>query len=88
MNRYLTWKMLFLSFIFFISLHLPCQVICHPLSNKVKVKQSIAGWTGPEGSRRLRLPDFMTFGHEGGKVVSPMHWLSLPPGNIPGTHFF
>jgi hypothetical protein len=25
--------------------------------------------------------------HEGGKVVSPTHWLSLPPGNIPGTHF-
>jgi hypothetical protein len=25
--------------------------------------------------------------HEGGKVVSPMHRPSLPPGNIPGTHF-
>jgi len=25
--------------------------------------------------------------HEGGKVVSPMHRLPLPPGNIPGTHF-
>jgi hypothetical protein len=23
--------------------------------------------------------------HEGGKVFSPMHWLPLPPGNIPGT---
>jgi hypothetical protein len=38
-------------------------------------------WTGPEGSKRLRLPDFKT----GGKVVSPTHWLPLPPGNIPGT---
>jgi len=26
-------------------------------------------------------------GHEGGKVVSPLHLLSLPPGNIPGIHF-
>ena len=26
--------------------------------------------------------------HEGGKVVSPTHWLPLPPGNIPGTHFY
>jgi hypothetical protein len=25
--------------------------------------------------------------HEGGKVVSPMHRPSLPPGNILGTHF-
>ena len=25
--------------------------------------------------------------HEGGKVVSPMHRLPLPPGNIPGIHF-
>ena len=25
--------------------------------------------------------------HEGGKVVSPTHRPSLPPGNIPGTHF-
>ena len=24
---------------------------------------------------------------EGGKVVSPMHRLSLPPGRIHGTHF-
>ena len=25
--------------------------------------------------------------HEGGTVVSPTHRPSLPPGNIPGTHF-
>ena len=25
--------------------------------------------------------------HEGGKVVSPTHRPSLPPGNIPGTYF-
>ena len=25
--------------------------------------------------------------YEGGKVVSPTHWLTLPPGDIPGTHF-
>jgi hypothetical protein len=25
--------------------------------------------------------------HEGGRVVCPTHWLPLPPGNIPGTHF-
>jgi hypothetical protein len=41
----------------------------------------------PEGSRRLRLPDFKQLTHEGGKVVSPTHRPPLPPGNIPGTHF-
>jgi hypothetical protein len=25
--------------------------------------------------------------HEGGEVVSLMHLLPLPPGNVPGTHF-
>jgi len=41
-------------------------------------------WTGPEGARTLRLPDFKT--HVGGKVVSPRHLPPLPPINIPGTH--
>jgi hypothetical protein len=35
---------------------------------------------GPEGSKRLRLPDFQS-AHEGGKVVSPTHRTPLPPGN-------
>ena len=43
--------------------------------------------TGPKGSRKLRLPHFMTIAHEGGKVVSPTHRPPLPPGNNPGTHF-
>jgi len=48
----------------------------------------LQAWTGLEGSRRLRLSDFKTIRHEGGKVVSPTHRLPLlPPGNIPGTHF-
>jgi len=42
---------------------------------------------GPEGSRKLRLPDFVTTAQDGGKVVSLMHRPSLPPGNAPGTHF-
>jgi len=48
---------------------------------KVKVKQShLQAWTGPEGSRRLRLPEFKTGDtHEGGKVVSPTHQPPLPP---------
>ena len=43
-------------------------------------------WSGPEGSRKLRLPDFTTT-QGGGKVVSLMHRPPLPPGNAPGTNF-
>ena len=44
-------------------------------------------WSGPEGSSKLRFPDFMTTAQDGGKVVSLTHRLPLPPGNTPGTHF-
>jgi hypothetical protein len=47
----------------------------------------LQAWTGPEGSRKLRFPDFMTMAQDGGKVVSLMHRPPLPPGNAPGTHF-
>jgi len=43
--------------------------------------------SGPEGSRKLRFPDFMTTVEDDGKVVSLTHRPSLPPGNTPGTHF-
>ena len=41
----------------------------------------------PEGSRKLRFPDFVTMAQDGGKVVSLTHRPPLPPGNAPGTHF-
>jgi len=47
----------------------------------------LQAWTGPEGSRKLRFPDYMTMTQDGGKVVSPMHQPLLPPENTPGTHF-
>jgi len=43
--------------------------------------------SGPGGSRKLRIPDFMTTAQDGGKVVSLTHRPPLPPGNAPGTHF-
>ena len=35
-------------------------------------------WTGPEGSRMLRLPDFKQLAHEGGNFVKTTHRPSLP----------
>ena len=48
----------------------------------------LQAWSGPEGSRKLRFPDFMTTAQDGGKVVILMHRPPLPPGNIPGAHFY
>ena len=44
-------------------------------------------WSGPEGSRKLRFPDFMTTPQDDGKVVSLTDRPLLPPENVPGTHF-
>jgi hypothetical protein len=44
-------------------------------------------WSGPEASRKLRFPYFMTTAQDDCKVVSLTHRLPLPPGNTPGTRF-
>ena len=69
----------------------------HQLYNRVGIKRFIyiykgksvplQAWTGPEGSRKLRLPDYVTTAQDGGKIVSQTHRPPLPPGNTPGTHF-
>jgi hypothetical protein len=68
---------------------MPCLLL--GIEPVVKVKKGKAvplqAWGGPEGSRKLRFPDFMTTGQDGGKVVSLMHQPPLPPGNTHGTHF-
>jgi len=46
----------------------------------------IQAWSDPEGSRKLRFPDFMTTAQDGSKFVSLRHLPPLPPGNAPGTH--
>ena len=39
----------------------------------------LQAWSGPEGSRKLRFPDFMTTAQGGGKVFSLTHRPPLPP---------
>ena len=61
---------------------------CGPILLKVKGKAvPLQAWSGPEGSRKLRSPGFMTVAQDGGQVVSLTHRQPLPPGNAPGTHF-
>jgi hypothetical protein len=47
----------------------------------------LQAWSGPESSRKLRFPDYMTTAQDGGKVVSLKYRPPLPPGNAPVTHF-
>jgi len=59
-----------------------------PLTEMNKSKSvPLQAWSGPEGNRKLRFTDFMTTAQDDGKVVSLTHRPSLPPGNVPGTHF-
>ena len=46
----------------------------------------LQAWSGPEGCRKLRFPDYVTMTQDGGKV-SLTHRPPLPPGNTPVTHF-
>ena len=57
------------------------------LCSKAGKAVPLQAWSGPEGSRKLRCPDFTTPAQDGGKVVSLTHRPPLPPGNTSGTHF-
>ena len=58
------------------------------MQDQVKVKAvPLQAWIGPEGSRKLRLPDFMATAQDGDKIVSLTHQPHFLPGNTPGTHF-
>jgi hypothetical protein len=50
-----------------------------PVSLAKKVRAvPLQAWSGPEGSRKLRFPDYMTAAQDGGKVVSLTHRPPLP----------
>jgi len=57
-------------------------------TNVLKGKASpLQARIGPEGSRKLRFPDYMTTAQDGVKVVTPTHRPLLLLGYVPGTHF-
>jgi len=62
------------------------ETVCIHMLGKGKAVP-LQAWGGPEGSRKIRFPDFMKTAQDGGKVVSFTHQPPLPPGNAPGTHF-
>jgi len=68
-------------------LHLSGEVFCVCKGKAEGKAVPLQAWSGPEGSRKLRFPDFMTTAQDIGKVVSLTHRPPLPPGNAPGTNF-
>jgi hypothetical protein len=64
-----------------------CRLTCITTLGKGKAVP-LQAWTGPQGSRRLRPPDFLTSAHEGGKIVSLTHRPPLPPGLTWYSFFF
>jgi len=66
----------------FVTLHTHIEILGLGKGKSVPLE----AWSGPEGSRKLRFPDFMTTARGGGKV-SLTQRPHLPPGNSPGTHF-
>jgi hypothetical protein len=52
-----------------------------------KVSSPVTGLSGPEGSRKLKFPDFLKTAQDGGKVFNLTHRQHLPSGNTPGTLF-
>jgi hypothetical protein len=101
-NDQLDAQFLFL-YVYFNSLHVSNKTYAHHQENQLYQYNiwyvsfwpcSILGksvplqaWHGPEGSRKLTFPDFLTVAQYGGKVVSLTHRPPLPPENTPGTHF-
>jgi len=57
------------------------------ITNWVIKAVPLQAWSGPEGSRKLRFPDFTTKAQDGGKVVSLIHRPPLLPRNTTGIYF-
>ena len=49
-----------------------------PLTDILVYSDPLPAWSGSEGSRKLRFPDFMTTAQEGSKVVSLTHRPHFP----------
>ena len=75
--------------IFFLPLlKLVSKILCHVFVVMLKGKAvPLQAWSGPEGSRKLRFPDFVTTAQDGGRLSALSTVRLYPPGNAPGTHF-
>ena len=70
-----TWNHTTTLYIFSVELMLILRSVFFKGKGKAVPLQA---WSGPEGSRKLMFPDFMTTTQDGGKVVSLTHRPPLP----------
>jgi len=54
--------------------------VCTPVKGKGK-SVPLQAWTGPEGPRKLRFPDFVTKAQDGGRLLA-LHTARLYPQEI------
>jgi hypothetical protein len=78
-------SIVFLFHVLLVLAHWPVQ-ISHSAYSEGKAVP-LQAWTGPEGSRKLRFPDFVTTAQDGGRLSALSTGRFLPPGNTSGTHF-
>ena len=81
----IAWNILF--FFFFMDVMTVFRKIYWFVHNVKGKAVPLQAWSGPDGSRKLRFPDFMTTAQDGCKVVSLTHRPPLPTRNAPGTTF-
>ena len=56
-------------------------MLCYKFVNSKGKSVPLQAWNSPEGSTKLRFPDFMTTAQGGGKIVSLTHRPHLPQGH-------
>jgi hypothetical protein len=56
--------------VFLINLFLPSAFVYYQGSKGKGKAVPLQAWSDPEGSRKLRFPDFTTTAQDGGKVIS------------------
>jgi len=85
LKKYLT-NFVFFLFKFFL-LDTVTDITKNYISSSKRKSGPITGLQWSKGFQEVKVLDYMTMAHDGGKVVILTDCPLLPPGNTTGTHF-